>query len=81
MWDVLGDLLYSTEDYSQYFIITHKGKESKKGCVCVSIYLSIYLYLYLYISHFIVCMKLTQHCIWTKLPVKTKIMALHTMHE
>ena len=29
-------LLYSTETYAQYFIITYKGKESeKKVCVCV----------------------------------------------
>ena len=29
-------LWYSTETYTQYFIITYKGKESeKKVCVCV----------------------------------------------
>ena len=38
-------MLYSTGNYTQYYVITYKGKESEKEyiCVCVSIYLSIYL--------------------------------------
>ena len=38
-------MLYSSGNYTQYYVITYKGKESEKEyiCVCVSIYLSIYL--------------------------------------
>ena len=28
------DLLYSTENYIQYLVITYDGKESKNVCVC-----------------------------------------------
>ena len=29
------DLLYSTGNYTQYFVITYKGKESEKNtCIC-----------------------------------------------
>ena len=30
-------LLYSTENYIQYPIVNHKGKELKKECVCVCV--------------------------------------------
>ena len=33
------DLLYSTGNYIQYPVINHNGKEHKKGCVCVYIYM------------------------------------------
>ena len=33
------DLLYSTGNYIQYFVINHNGKESEKG---IYIYISIY---------------------------------------
>ena len=46
------DLLYSTGNTSQYFVMTYVGKESKKR---VYIYLSIYFYL----IHFAVKQKLT----------------------
>ena len=29
------DLLYSTGNYTQYFVITYKGKDFEKECVCV----------------------------------------------
>ena len=29
------DLLYSTENYVQYFVITYNGKESEKGYICM----------------------------------------------
>ena len=32
------DLLYSTEDYIQYPVIKHNGKEYEKACVCIYIY-------------------------------------------
>ena len=35
------DLLYSTENYTQYFVITYMGKESEKE------------YIYIYISEYI----------------------------
>ena len=41
----IKDLLYSTENYTLYFVMTYKGKESGKKQVYLSIYLSIYLYL------------------------------------
>ena len=31
------DLLNSTGNYTRYYIITYKGKESKKECVCVCV--------------------------------------------
>ena len=36
------DLLYSTGNYIQYFVITYNGKESEK-------YIYIYMYMYMYI--------------------------------
>ena len=36
------DLLYNTENYTQYFIMTYKGKESEKE------------YIYVYLNHFAV---------------------------
>ena len=47
------DLLYSTGNYIQYFVMSCKGKESKKEYInthiCISIYLSFYLYIDTYI--------------------------------
>ena len=37
------DLLYSTENYNQYFIITYKKKESDKEYICVYIHTYIYI--------------------------------------
>ena len=45
------DLLYSTGNYNQYFIISYRGKESEKE----------YTYMYIYLNHFSVYLKLT-HC-------------------
>ena len=42
-------LLYSTGNYTQYFVITYKGKESGKEYICI------------YLSHTFVHMKLTQN--------------------
>ena len=32
------DLLHSTEDYTQYFVITYERKESEKSEICTSQY-------------------------------------------
>ena len=42
-------LLYSTGNYSQYFLIVYKGKESGKEYICI------------YLNHTVVHMKLTQN--------------------
>ena len=54
------DLLYSTGNYTQYFVITYKGNESEikiplslSMCVCIYIYLYIYRYIYRYIYIYI----------------------------
>ena len=31
------DLQHSTENYTQYFVVTSKGKESEKKCICVCV--------------------------------------------
>ena len=52
-WITNKDLLYSTENYIQYPMINHKGKEFlKKEC----------LYIYVYLNHFAMYQKWTQHC-------------------
>ena len=35
--DTNSDLLYSTGNYTQYFVITYKGKESEKEYICMDI--------------------------------------------
>ena len=42
-------LLYSTEDYIQYPVINHNGKEYEKECICIYIYIYIYIYSDIYI--------------------------------
>ena len=54
-------LLYSTGNYTQYFVITYKGRESKK------------IVMYVELNHFAVHLKLTQHCKSTILQLKNKI--------
>ena len=47
------DLLYSTRDYTQYFVILYKGKESERVyvgvCVCIHTYIHIYIHTNTYI--------------------------------
>ena len=45
-------LLYSTRNYTQYFVITYKGRESEKE----------YIYMHIWPNHFAVHLKLTQPC-------------------
>ena len=47
------DLLQSTGNHTQYFIITYKGQasEKEKMCVCVYVYMRVYIYVL-----FILCM-------------------------
>ena len=40
------DLLYSTENCTQYFAITNKVKESKEQYIDIDIYIHIYIYIY-----------------------------------
>ena len=49
------DLLYSTGNYTQYFVITYSGKESYKEYMCVYI-------IHTYLNHFAPHLKLTHHC-------------------
>ena len=42
------DLLHSTGNYIQYFIITYNGEESEREHIYV--YIFIYLYIYIYIT-------------------------------
>ena len=37
-------LLYSTGNYTQYFVITYKGKISEKEYICVYVYITESLY-------------------------------------
>ena len=46
------DLVYSIGNYTQYFVIIHKGKYS----VCV------FVYIYIKPNHFAIHLKLLQHC-------------------
>ena len=41
-------LLYSTGNYTQYYVILYKGKESEKN-IYICIYMCIYIYIYIYI--------------------------------
>ena len=43
--------MYSTGNYTQYFVITYKGKQSEK----------VFTYIYKSMNHFAVHLKLTQH--------------------
>ena len=47
------ELLYSTGNCIQYFVVAYNGRESDKeyiyACVCVCIYICIYIYIYGYI--------------------------------
>ena len=43
------DLLCSTENYTQYTVITYKGKESEKEYIYTHIHIHIYVYIYIYI--------------------------------
>ena len=57
------DLLYRTGSYIQYLVMTYSGKESEKEYVYIYLYISLYIYIkYRYMNHFVVHLKLTQHC-------------------
>ena len=45
------NLLYSTGNYTQYFVITYTGKGSKRE-----------YYIYIWLNHFAMHLKLTKHC-------------------
>ena len=59
------DLLYSTGNYIQYFVIIYNGKESENMhmythtpmymCVCVCVCVCVQL------NHYAICLKLTQY--------------------
>ena len=50
------DLLYSTGNYTQYFVITCMGKNLKKKIyIYVCVYVCIYIYIYIYISESLCC--------------------------
>ena len=43
------DLLYSTGNYTQYFVITYKGKESEKEYMYTHMYYIYYTYICMYV--------------------------------
>ena len=45
--DSQQDLLYSTGNYIQYFVITYKAKESEIKCISISTSVSIFMYVYI----------------------------------
>ena len=47
------DLLYSTGNYIQYFVITYNGKESEKEYTYIQFFIYIYIYIYKFIYTFI----------------------------
>ena len=65
-------LLCGTENYLQYSMINHNGKEYKKKNEYIYIYICIYIYIYIYIklNCFAIQQKLTQHCKSTVLQLK-----------
>ena len=46
----IKDLLYSTRNYTQYFITSCKGRDSEKEhvCICTLIYTDTYIYTCMY---------------------------------
>ena len=57
---ITENLLYNTENYTQYFVLTYKGKEFEKDQIHVHVQL----------NHFAIHLKLTQHCKSTMLQKK-----------
>ena len=55
------DPIVSTENYVQYPLTSHDGKEYEKECiyVCVCVCVYIYIYIYIYIYFFAVLEKFT----------------------
>ena len=45
--DTQKDLLYSTGNYTQYFVITYMGKESEKAYIYICMYTRTHTYPYL----------------------------------
>ena len=41
------DLLYSTRNYTQYFVITYKGRESEEDCICMYICIHTHAHTYM----------------------------------
>ena len=60
-WVNNKDLLYSTENYTQYLVITYNGKESEKEYIN-NIYIYTHTHTYIYLNHFAVHLKLTKLC-------------------
>ena len=69
MYLINKDLLYSTGNYAQYFVIMSKEKESEKEYI--------HMHTYTHIHHFAVYLKIIQYCTLTILQFqKKKIMHL-----
>ena len=47
------DLLYSTGNSTQYYVMAYMGEGSKKEWICVCVY--IYIYIYIYITDSLCC--------------------------
>ena len=47
---IYKDLLYSTGNYTQYFVINYKGKESEKEYIYVHVYIDMYICTCIYIA-------------------------------
>ena len=69
MYLINKELLYSTGNYTQYFVITCKKKESEKEYI--------HMHTYTHIYHFAVYLKIIQHCTLTILQFQKKNHASH----
>ena len=48
-------LLYNTENYIQYPVISHNGNEYEEEYIYVCVYIYIYIYIYICISESLCC--------------------------
>ena len=57
------DLLNSTRNSTQYFVITDMGKESELDivCVCVCVCVCVYIHIYIKLKNSPIHLKLIQH--------------------
>ena len=60
-WTANKDLLYSTENSAQYFVMTYIGKEYEKEWIYVYLYIHIRITEYMYIQN--ICITESLYCI------------------
>ena len=76
------DLLYSTGHYTQYFVITYKGKKSEIEFIYIYLY-SLYLLMYSFykLNSCAVHLKLTKHCKSILLQLKENLGKQHSFER